>query len=93
MTKIWRTIIPTDSDWDDKFEYISDPSRDIILRFKDEISTYEDLTSHSAYADCDHPHKSKGHLLFIFDRCEVFVKPDEKEKKLYFIECHDIGSI
>ena len=38
------------------------------------------------------PIKVKWHLSFIFDRCEVFVKLDEKEK-IYFIEYHDINSI
>ena len=42
-----------------QFEYIGNPSRDIILRFKDKISTYKDLTSHNAYVDRDHPNKSK----------------------------------
>ncbi|MGI0101082.1 MAG: hypothetical protein ACREA7_00625 [Nitrosotalea sp.] len=94
MTVFWIRKTTTWSDYFQNIEYLSDPSVDLIDHFKEEIVTFEDLTKHEDYVQCNHVELSKGHLLFILgDRVEVIVKPDKESGILYFISCVDIASI
>ena len=49
---------------------------------------------HEDYVPCIHVEKSKGHLLFILEsRIELLIRPDDKDRKLYFMDCDDIGAL
>lgn len=90
MTNFWTRKTPTWSNYYERIEYLSDPSVDLLDTFKEEIITYENLTTHPAYVKCTHVQESAGHILFILDsRVEIMIKPDEEQKILYFVSCED----
>lgn len=91
MTIFWQRKTPTWSRYYKNIAYISDPSVDLIEKFKVDIVTYEDPSQHTGYVPCIHVEKSKGHMLFILgSRVEVIIKPDKNTGILYFISCDDI---
>ena len=74
-----------------KMEYLSDPSIDLINRFKEDIVCYECPSSHSEYVPCNHGEKSKGYMLFVLrGRVEVLIKPDLETRELLFMDCDDV---
>lgn len=94
MTVFWIRKTPTWSRYYKNIEYISDPSSDLIDRFKEVIVIYEDPSKHPDHVPCSHVEQSKGHMLFILgSRVEVIIKPDKETRILYFISCDDVGSL
>lgn len=90
MTVFWSCKTTENAQYYKKIEYVSDPSVDLIDRFKEEIITYENPMEHRAYVPCTHVEESKGHMLFILDsRVEILIKPDRDAKKLFFMDCQD----
>lgn len=91
MTVCWICKTTSNSEYYKKIDYLSEPSIDLIGKFKKDIVHYEDPTKHKAYVVCDHIEKIKGHMLFVLDgRVEVLVRPDKENKKLFFVNCDDI---
>jgi len=90
MTIFWACKTPTWSKYYARVEYLSDPSVDLLERFKEDIITYKNPIEHPAYVKCTNVQESEGHILFMLDsRVEIMVKPDEEEQILYFISCED----
>ena len=91
MTNFWTCKTPTWSKYYTNIEYLSDPSVDLLDRFKKEIITLENPSTHSAYVECTHVEDSKGHMLFILgSRVEIIINPVKEKEILYFISCEDI---
>ncbi len=71
-------------------EYVSDPSIDLIEKFKKDIVKFKHPSKHPAFVKCTHVQESAGHLLFILDgRVELVIKPIQERKILFFIHCQD----
>ncbi|MBI1664059.1 MAG: hypothetical protein IS860_11385 [Nitrosopumilus sp.] len=66
-------------------EYVSDPSIDLIEKFKKDIVKFKHPSKHPAFVKCTHVQESAGHLLFILDgRVELVINQFKKEK-FYFL--------
>jgi hypothetical protein len=90
LSTFWVCKTTTNSNYNKKIIYISEPSIDLIDHFKDQIVTYQDPTKHPDYVPCTHIAKSKGYMLFVLKgRVEVLIKPDTSGKKLLFMDCND----
>lgn len=90
MTIFWTTKTLTNSTFDQQFEYISDPSIDLIKIFRNEIIDYPNPKTHDDYVKCDNVERSNGCLLFILkSRVEIIIRPDENSKSIYFVSCED----
>lgn len=88
---MWIVKIPNWAKFDSEYEYLSDPSADLIGTFKEEIINYDDPKDHPSYVKCDNVEESEGNLLFIlFGRVEIMVRPDNKTNKIYFLHCEDV---
>ena len=71
--------------------YLSEPSIDLINRFKKDIVDYECPSNHEGYTKCNHGERSKGYLLFILrGRVEILIKPDVETHELVFMDCEDV---
>ena len=91
MATIWKCETVSNSEYYKKIEDLSEPSIDLIDRFKKEIVTLADPLQHDGYVQCDHAEKSKGCLLFVLrGRVELLIRPDSNNHKLYFVDCDDI---
>jgi hypothetical protein len=90
MTIFWTCKTTSNASYNSKIQYLSEPSIDLIEKFKQEIVTYQDPTQHPDYVPCNHVERSKGHLLFILrGRVEVLIRPDKQAAKLFFMNCED----
>ena len=90
MAVFWNCKSPTWSQYYHNIEYISDPSINLIEKFKKTIITYEDPKTHPDYVECNHVEKSMGYMLFILaSRVEIMIKPVREKKILYFVNCED----
>jgi len=90
MAVFWNCKTTENSDYNAKIEYLSEPSADLIDKFKKEIITYKDPSLHEAYIQCDHMERSKGHMLFVLHgRVEVMIRPESATKKLFFTDCNE----
>ena len=90
MVIFWNCKSPTWSQYYNNIDYVSEPSIDLIEKFKKTIVNYDDLKTHPDYVECDHVKKSKDHMLFILaSRVEIIIYPIKKEKILYFVNCDD----
>ena len=90
MTIFWSTKTLTISIFDLQFEYISDPSIDLIKKFRNEIINYKNPIDHPDYVKCDNVERSNGSLLFILSgRVEIIIRPDVISKSIYFVSCED----
>ena len=87
----WKCVTTSNTNFNKKLAYLSDPSLDPIEHFKERIVTYDVPTNREDYVQCDHIEKSKNYLLFILgSRVEVLIKPDYTSKELYFMDCNDL---
>ena len=92
MEIFWNCKTTSNSEYYKKIRYLSEPSIDLIEHFKQEIVTYDEISKHEDYVPCSHVEKSKNHMLFILgSRVEILIRPDCDDKKLYFMDCNDIG--
>lgn len=90
MTTFWTCKTPTWSRYYANIEYLSDPSLDLLNRFKKDIIDFENPMTHPAYVECTHIEESKDHMLFILDsRVEIIIYPVKERKILYFVSCED----
>ncbi len=77
-----------------KKSVVSEPSINLIEHFKQEIVTYDDISKHEDYVPCSHAEKSKNYMLFMLgNRIEILIRPYRDGKKLYFMDCNDIGAL
>ncbi len=90
MSVFWKCITAENLRYPQNIQYLSDPSIDLIDKFKNDIIYFEDPKKHSAYVPCTHVEKSQGNILFVlFSRVELILKPDEETHELYFVSCED----
>ncbi len=90
MTRFWTCKTPTWSQYFVNIEYVSDPSVDLLTKFKTDIVEFEHPEKHPAFVECTHVQKSAGHMLFIIDgRVEVVINPMRDRKILFFVHCQD----
>ena len=91
MTVFWRCKTTANSEYCKKIEYVSDPSADLIGRFKDEIVSYYDPSKHKDCVPCEDAEKARGHLLFMLgNKAEVLIRPDHKGGRLCFMDYDDV---
>lgn len=90
MGIIWKCVTTANSRFNEQMEYLSEPSIDLIERFKKDIVNYEKPEEHRAYQYCDRLGKNKGLMLFVLDgRVEVIIKQDKENQELIFTNCAD----
>lgn len=90
MTVFWRCFTSTNSNYNKNIEYISEPSKDLIDKFKEEIIYFENPKEHGGYIPCNQVERSQGNILFIlFSRVEVIIKPHKDRGELEFVYCQD----
>ena len=90
MNKFWNCKTTRNSQYCKRFDYLSDPSIDLIERFKKEIVRYADPSEHNDHVPCP-PERTKGHMLFVLgSRVEILIKLDRENHSLLFMHCEDI---
>ena len=90
MNKFWDCKTTSNSQYYKRIDYLSDPSTDLIERFKEEIVSYADPSKHNDYVPCP-PEITKGHMLFVLgSRVEILIKLDRENHGLLFMDCADI---
>lgn len=90
MPIFWTTHLLLNTTFEQQFEYISDPSIDLIKAFRNEIIQCVDPKTHRDYVQCDNVERSNGCLLFILkSRVEIIIKPNYDIKSIYFVSCED----
>ena len=87
----WKCKSHEDDRYLDKFEYIQEPSADLIETFKIEIIQYQEPKNHESYVQCDDVERSKGLLLFILkSRVEIMIRPDYDTGIIWFVNCDEV---
>lgn len=90
MTIFWRCFTTANSNYNKNIEYISEPSKDLIDKFKEEIVCFENPKDHIEYIPCNQVERSQGNILFIlFSRVEIIIKPHKETHELEFVHCQD----
>ena len=91
MTVFWSCETTENSKYQEKIQYLSEPSIDLIDSFKGIIVNYEYPSIHSAFVHCNHVDKSQGYLLFILSsRVEILIKIDNPTTTLLFMDCDEV---